>query len=100
MADTVIKAPEGFCQKHPTEKLIVITKDGPRKGRKAPIPHKPVKKRLGDLGNHVLILNFDACADEDLWDDLHDEAKEEFRSPEMQALHLIRVMLWGKEGGE
>ena len=50
-------------------------------------------------GKHVLVLNFASCADEDLWADLHEEAKDEFRTPEMQALHLIRVMLRGQEAG-
>jgi len=108
VAQTVINGPQGFCAKHPTEMQIVINKDGPRKGQLTGMCKKCMEERRGKRsagprkergkkGNHVLILNFEACSDEELWADLHQEASDEFRTPEMQALHLIRVMLRGQE---
>jgi hypothetical protein len=118
MAENVIAAPAGFCPKHPTEKQIVIDKNGPRKGqlmgkckkclkesraKRSYGPRKPKRKpdpKALAASGRVLVLIFDNVPDEDLWDDLHQEASEEFRTPEMQALHLIRVQLRGREAGE
>lgn len=114
MPQTVIEGPAGFCLKHPEETMIVIKKDGPRKGQVLGQCKKCLKdnwarrgsgarKNTGQAkpaktsGKQVLILNFEACSDEDLWADLHQDAREEFRTPEMQALHLIRLQLRGKE---
>lgn len=121
--EAVKNGPKHSCPKHPDQEQVVCRKPGKSFGRllgrclicmqegavksakvrgenktKGITKSKAKPAKLEETGK-VLVLNFAACADEDLWADLHEEAQDEFRTPEMQALHLIRVMLRGQEAG-
>ncbi|MFA6721026.1 MAG: hypothetical protein WCR92_06375 [Candidatus Cloacimonadaceae bacterium] len=111
----VTSGPKHPCPRHPDQEQMVCMKPGTyfgklmgrcricmqeraREGRKTRKENrlkgltKP-KAKPAAAPERVLVLNFAGLPDEGLWDNLHQQAREELRPPEMQALHLIRSQL-------
>lgn len=118
----VASGPKHPCPRHPDQEQVVCQKPGKYFGKlmgrcricmqeRARESHKIRKEnRLKGLTKpkaepaaakvpeRVLVLNFAGLPDESLWDNLHQQAREELRTPEMQALHLIRSQLRAQKG--
>ncbi len=111
----VASGPKHPCPRHPDQEQMVCQKPGKyfgklmgrcricmqeraRESRKIRKENrlkgltKP-KAKPAAAPERVLVLNFAGLPDEGLWDNLHQQAREELRPPEMQALHLIRSQL-------